>query len=587
MAERKKQNLLTGAGVLAIATVFVKIIGALYKIPLTNLITVEGYAYFTGAYAIYNPLYAMSMAGLPVAVSKLVSQNVELGKIRDAQRIFSVARKLFLMVGLFGTVILAAIAVPCSRLVGSPQNYISMLVIAPCILFCCSMSSFRGYYEGLNNMTPTGISQVIEAGVKLLFGLAATYYMFNRWLGQYRANAVDGAAKVFGVEVKNEAEALSVMYPYVSAVAIAGVTLGSLLGLVYLFIRYKRKGFGFTREELVNSPPAQSDKIIRKDIIRIAAPVALSSFILNISNIIDDITIRTRLAHAFKVGGDIIKGMYASSFEAAQTLDSGIANYLYGTHGSIINIKNLIPTITLTLGISAIPVLSKAWATNNSKDVKSTVESVLRVAMMIALPAGFGIAALSEPILKLMYPRQSDMVPVAAPMLVVYGLFLFLFCIASPVTNMLQAIGRTDIPLKTVAIGSVVKIVLNFILIGNPKINIHGAPISTTCCYIIMVGINIISLAKITNTKINYVSVFLRPFIAAAVCGATAFGAYYITNGKLGLGNTISTLISIIVGAGFYAVILLLIKGIAKDDLEMIPKGEKIAKILEKFKLLG
>lgn len=587
MAERKKQNLLTGAGVLAIATVLVKVIGALYKIPLTNLITVEGYAYFTGAYAIYNPLYAISMAGLPVAVSKLVSQNVELGKVKDAQRIFSVARKLFLMVGLFGTVILAAVAVPYSRLVGSPQNYISMLVIAPCILFCCSMSSFRGYYEGLNNMTPTGVSQVIEAGVKLVFGLAATYYMFNRWLGQYRAAAVDGVAKVFGVEVKNEAEALSVMYPYVSAVAIAGVTLGSFLGLVYLFIRYKRKGFGFTREEIVNSPPAQSDKIIRKDIILIAAPVALSSVILNISNMIDDTTIRTRLAHAFEVGGDVIKGMYASSFEAAQTLDSGIANYLYGTHGSIINIKNLIPTITLTLGISAIPVLSKAWATNNGKDIKSTVESVLRVAMMIALPAGFGIAALSEPILKLMYPRQSDMVPVAAPMLVVYGLFLFLFCIASPVTNMLQAIGRTDIPLKTVAIGSIVKIVLNFILIGNPKINIHGAPISTTCCYIIMVAINLISLAKITKTKINYVSVFLRPFVAAAVCGVTAYGAYFITNGKLELGNTLSTLISIVVGAGFYAVVLLLIKGIAKDDLEMIPKGEKIAKILEKFKLLG
>ncbi len=587
MAERKKQNLLTGAGVLAIATVLVKIIGAIYKIPLTNLITIEGYGYFTGAYAIYTPLYAISMAGLPVAVSKLVSQNVELGRIKDAQRIFSVARRLFLLVGLAGAVILAAIAVPVSNLVGSHQNYISILVIAPCIMFCCQMSSFRGYYEGLNNMTPTGVSQVIEAVVKLVFGISASYLAFNYWLKSYHANAVDGAAKIFGAEVKNEAEALSVMYPYVAAVAISGVTLGSLFGLLYLYIRYKRKGFGFTREEIVNSPPAQDDKKIRRDIIRIAAPVALSSVILNVSNIIDDITIRTRLNHAFEVGGDIIKNLYASSFEAAQTLDSGIANYLYGSHGSVINIKNLVPTITLTLGISAIPVLSKAWASKNKTDIKSTVESVLRVTMMIALPAGFGIAALSEPILKLMYARQTHMVPVAAPMLLVYGLFLFLFCVASPITNMLQAIGRTDIPLKTVAIGSVIKITLNFILIGNPKINVHGAPISTTICYLVMVLINSISLIKCTGVKINFVSVFVRPFIAAATCGVTAFCAYFLANGKLGLGNTISTIISIVVGGCFYALILLLIKGIAREDLEMIPKGEKIAKILEKFGLLG
>ena len=145
MAERKKQTLLTGAGALAIATVLVKIIGALYKIPLTNLISVEGYAYFQGAYAVYTPLYAISMAGLPVAVSKLVSQNIELGKINDAKRIFTVARKLFFLVGVAGTVVLAAIAVPYSRLVNSPENFISILSISPCIMFCCQMSSFRGY----------------------------------------------------------------------------------------------------------------------------------------------------------------------------------------------------------------------------------------------------------------------------------------------------------------------------------------------------------------------------------------------------------------------------------------------------------
>ena len=587
MAERKKQSLLTGAGVLAIATVVVKLIGALYKIPLTNLITVEGYGYFTGAYAVYNPLYAISMAGLPVAVAKLVSQNIELGRIKDAKLIFTVARKLFLAVGLFGTVLLCAIAIPYSNFVGSPQNYISILAVAPCILFCCQMSSFRGYYEGLNNMTPTGVSQVIEAIVKLTFGLAATYFCFNSWIDTYHEEAVNGVATVFGVEVTNEAEALSVMYPYAAAVAILGVTLGSMFGLVYLYIRYKTKGFGFTREELVNSPAAESEKSLRSQLIKIAAPVALSSIILNVSNIIDDTTIRNRLAYALENAPEVIKGMYASSLEAAQTLDSGIVNYLYGTHGSVLNIKNLIPTITMTLGISAIPVLSAAWAAKNKKEVKSTIESAIRVAMMIALPAGFGIAALAKPILTLLYPSQPDMVPIATPMMIVYGFGIFLFAIVSPVTNMLQAVGRTDIPLRTVAIGSAVKIILNFILIGNPDINIYGAPVSTTVCYIIMISINLTSLIKVTGVKINFVSVFVKPFISALGCGVGAYLVYFVSADKVGLSNTLATLISICAGAGIYAVLMLLIKGIAKDDLVMIPKGEKIAKVLAKFGFLG
>lgn len=588
MADRKKQTLLTGAGVLAIASLSVKLIGALYKIPLTDyILTVEGYAFFTRAYAVYSPLYAISMAGLPVAVSKLVSQNVELGRIRDAQRIFTVARKLFLIVGLVGTAILCAIAVPYSHIIGRPMNYVAILVVAPCILFCCQMSSFRGYYEGLTNMTPTAVSQVIEALSKLVFGLGITYFFFKKWVGSYHANNVDGVATVFGVQVENEAQALAAIYPFAAAVAISGVTLGSMLGLVYLYARYKKKGFGFTRDEIVNSPAPESDKTLRSQIIRIAAPVALSSIVLNISNIIDDFTINIRLDHAFEVGKDIIKGMYSQIFTAAGTLDEGIVDYLYGTHASVINIKNLIPQLTLVLGISAIPILSMAWTAKDKTRIKSNIETVIRVTMMVALPAGMGIAVLADPILRLLYSKQTAMIPLAAPMLRFYGFGIFLFAIVSPVTNMLQAIGRTDIPLRTVAIGSAIKIILNFILIGNPKININGAPISTTIVYALMITINLTSLIKVAKIKINFVSVFLKPLVAALACGATAFGSYKLLAEIMSINSKISTLAAICVGAGFYAIVLLLIKGIAKDDVLMLPKGEKIAKVLAKFRLLG
>lgn len=587
MAERKKQSLLTGAGVLALATVIVKIIGAVYKIPLTNLLTPEGYGYFTGAYAIYNPLYAISMAGLPVAVSKMVSQNVELGRIKDAQRIFHVAQQLFFIVGLAGTAILMLIAYPYSVLVKSPMNYVSVLVVAPCVLFCCMMSSFRGYYEGLKNMTPTGVSQVIEASVKLVFGLSATYICFNHWLSTYHNEAVDGKATVFGQQVTSEAEALAVMYPYAAAVAIMGVTLGSMLGLLYLFIKYKRHGFGFTREEIVNSPAPQSDKELRKNLIRIAAPVALSSIVLNISNMIDDLTIRNRLAYAIEVGADTIKSMYSASLAASQTLDEGIHNYLYGTHGSVLNIKNLIPTITLTLGISAIPALTSAWAAKDKKEIKGTIETVLRVTMMIAMPAGLGIAAIPGPILELLYSSSRDMIPIAEPMLRLYGLGMFLFAATSPMTNMLQAVGRMDIPIKSIAIGSCAKILLNYILIGNPNININGAPISTAVCYVIIFAINLTSLLRVTKVKINVVSVYIKPFISALLCGIVAWGTNYIIAEKLMVESRLVCIAAIGLGGITYAISMLLFKGIVKDDVLMLPKGEKIAKVLAKFRLLG
>ncbi len=588
MAERKKQSLLEGAGVLAIATIIVKLIGAVFKIPINNLLGTEGYGYFTGAYAVYTPLYAISMAGLPVAVSKLVSQNMELGRIKDAKAIFKISQKLFFIVGFTGMAILMAISVPYSNFSKAPMNFVSILAVAPCVLFCCMMSSFRGYYEGLRNMTPTGVSQVIEALVKLIFGLSATY-VFMKWAtSHYEANAVNGAMTLFGVDVTNKAEALAAIYPYSAAVAILGVTLGSAIGLVYLFIRYKRKGFGFTREELVNSPEPESNKAILKSLLAISIPVAASSLVSNVSNLIDDVTIRSRLAVALETGLETVKNMYGETLAFSETLDENIGTYLYGMHGSVINIKNLIPTITLTLGISAIPVLSKAWTAKDKGEIRVCIESALRVAMLIAMPAGIGIAVLAEPIIALIYGGDNPaLAPSAAFMMTVYGLAIPLFAIASPLTNMLQAVGKTKVPIVTMLIGGVIKVVLNFIMIANPEINIKGACISTTICYIVMVIINIIQLLKATGVKINFVSIFVKPLVAALSCGVGAWAANYILVDVMAIESRLTTIIAVGVGAVFYAIVILLAKGIVKDDVLMLPKGEKIAKVLAKFRLLG
>ncbi len=179
------------------------------------------------------------------------------------------------------------------------------------------------------------------------------------------------------------------------------------------------------------------------------------------------------------------------------------------------------------------------------------------------------------------------MTPITAPLLIVYGLCMFLFSTTSPITNMLQAVGRTDVPVKTIAIGSVIKIAMNFVLIGNPAINIHGAPISTAVMYTVMIAINLTMLLRVTKTKINFVSVFLKPFVCAAVCGIAAFFSYGIFMRFSFLQGTLATLGAICVGGVFYVIMLFLVKGIAKDDVEMLPKGEKIVKVLAKYQLLG
>ena len=596
MEENKKQgqSMLNGAFILVVATVLVKVIGALYKMPLTALIGGVGRGYFTQAYEIYTPVYAIAMAGLPVAVSKLVSQEKALGNYRDIRVIMHTARRIFLLTGMVATIFLMAIAYPYSKFViKAPDNFSSILAIAPSVFFCCCMSSFRGYYEGLSNMIPTGISQVIEALGKLVLGLT-----FANVIMKYGLKRYESGQSVFGQIVANKAEALSAIYPFTAAGAISGVTIGTLLGLAFLIFRHKIVGDHITDAMLASSPEAQSSKSWSKMIIVTALPIAAGSLILNVTNLIDTITIKNRLAHAMLVNADVIKNMYSAQIAASQTLDSDIATYLYGAYGTALDFKNLIPTITMTLGISAIPALSAAWAVKDRVTTKITIESVIRITMLVSLPAGFGLGVLANPILSIVYngTNASDVVPIAAGVLATYGFAIFLFAVSSPVTNMLQAVGRMDIPLKSMVAGAVVKIILNYILVGNPRININGAPIGSIICYIIMVVINVIMLIRITDVDIDFKSVFFKPLICAAISCLAALGCCKV----FGLllqdfgdpasrinGSTIATLIAIFAAAFAYIISLLLVKAISKDDVNMLPKGEKIAKVLEKRGFLG
>ncbi len=588
----KGQSMLNGALILVVATLIVKVIGAIYKIPLTALIGEVGRGYFSSAYEIYTPIYAISMAGLPVAVSKMVSESVTLGNYRDARMIFRVAKRLFLIVGIVGTLLLALIAFPYVKLGQCEDNLWSILMIAPSIFFCCMMSTYRGYYEGLRNMTPTAVSQVIEALGKLILGLVFAKAVMTGGMNKFAKGE-----EIFGQLCTTEAEALSVIYPFAAAAAVFAVTLGTVAAFIFMVIHKKIKGDSFSRTQLVNSPRPKSSNEITSTMITIAIPMVISALITNVTNLIDNFTIRTRLAHAVSENLEYFKTAFADSLLGSGTLDKDIGTYLYGCYFSALDFKNLITSITMSLGVSAIPALAAAMAIKNRKEVSSTLNSLIRICMLVAAPAGLGIAALAEPIMTLLYggTAAENLIPISSPIVMIYGIGTFVIALSTPLTNALQAMGRADIPAKIVALGAVIKVICNFIFVGIPELNIYGATIGTLVCYTVIVVMNIYFTIKVSKTKINFVSTIIKPIIAAVLCAFSAYATQAVfsnilTFGEAGSklnGYNFSTLLGVGVAVVVYAVALLVIKGIAKDDLLMLPKGKKIAAAFEKFNLLG
>ncbi len=592
---------------LMFGVVLVKLIGALFKIPLTDMLGATGRGYFNSAYEVYTPIFAISMAGLPVAVSRMVAENVALNKHREARMVFNVSKRIFILVGVIGTLVLLIAAYPYTRFVAGSKSLPAVLCVAPSIFFCCFMSAYRGYYEGLRNMTPTAISQVIEALGKLLIGLALAKIVISIGMNQYEAGMLASgnvSATVFGNAVTSDTEANSVIIPWAAAGAVLGVTVGSIASTVFLMICHKIKGDGFERVQLVNSPKSAPSDVLAKEMIKIAIPMVISALVLNITNLVDTMTIQSRILSALNADFDTVLQMHSESFNEAVRLSrlnlndiKEVKNYLWGAYGMALDFKNLVPTITIQLGVSALPALAAAWAVKDKKSTKSTIETVIRIGMLIALPAGIGMAALAEPILNIIYARgsSSDAIAVVTPILVAYGLATPVMAISTPTTNMLQAIGRTDIPVKSVVVGAIVKIICNFVLVGNPKINIYGAVVGTILFYVVIVVCNLTSLLRISKVKVNWASVLVKPLICASLCGVTAYAAngllttVFPSDPSQSIFNmgTISAVISIGLAVVVYAISLLLIKGIAREDVIVLPKGEKIAKTLEKYGLLG
>lgn len=577
--KRTSQSFLEGALILVFATLVVKVIGAIFKIPLGNLLGEEGFAYFSVAYNVFTPLYSLAMAGLPVAVARMVSENATKGNFREVRKILRVSTAAFTVTGgLASIIMLLSAKLYSDKIVETPAAFLSIICLAPAVFFCCMMSSRRGYYEGLKNMYPTAISQMIEAVAKLLFGLVFAWLVIYIGTSQFETDKT-----VFGTFCETETDAMSIIYPFASAAAILGVTLSTMIGAVYLHIRYRIKGDSITEEQLLTSPPARGSKDILRSLCAVAIPVSLGTLATTLTSFIDSSSILNRLNHAMEIEPQTIISMYPGIGEKA----TDIPDFIYGAYCYAISIFNLVPTITTTFAISALPAVTAAWTLQDSAQTKKSVESVLRITSLVAFPAGIGISVLAKPILKLLYPSAERAlgVDIAAPALALLGIGVIFVALLTPINSMLQAVGRADIPVKLMLVGGTIKIITNFVLVAVPSINVKGAPVGTILCYVFLFLASIFFLCHEIGTTPGIKTTFIKPFAAAAACGGAAAVSYNLFEGVLS--SNLATVISIIFAAIIYAICLLLFKALSKDDIIMLPKGKKIVKILEKRGWIG
>lgn len=548
----KKNSFYGGAAILAVGSILVKIIGALYKIPLARALTDEAYVDFNTAYNVYNFFLTISTAGLPVALSKTISEANALDRQKQVDRIFSVALRTFLLLGSVSFVAMSFFGGPLATAMGDESAVYCVRALSPSVLCVCIMAAFRGYYQGHSYMIPTAVSQIIEAFCKLVFGLALLYAVI-RFLP--------------GTEIYRQRIA--------AAGAITGVSIGSVIALVFLVIFFLRDRRGTDRSGFSDKP--DSGSAILRRLLELAIPITLGSAAVSIVTLIDTRVVMTLLKRMYTDMPELIteKAIAQASLEGGVDPVLYMAQGLKGIYDKCMAIYNLPSQLMVAITASVIPAVSAALARKDKRGAGRTAGSALRIGAMLCLPMGFGLFALGGPIVKLVL----NLDPVTGgPIMSILGLATIFICIMLICNSILQAQGLVSLPVITVVVGGIIKIVVNYILVGNYSININGAPVGTLCCFAVAAGMDLFFVHRALSHPPKYTQVFLKPLIASVVMGAAAWACHGLLNRFLG--NSLATVGGILVGMIVYIILIVALKAISPDDLALMPGGSKIAKVL-------
>lgn len=521
-----------GVAIMSIAGIISKLLGAIFRIPLANWIGAKGMSYYSAAYSMYSFFLFISMAGLPVAISRMISERNAIGDERNLRRVFKVSIFLMISLGTVSAAILFFSAEKISIKIANQGAYLSMVALVPVLMFAPVVASLRGYFQGRQNMLPSGLSEIIEQLFRVFVGLSLAYFFLNKSLVKASAGATFGAS------------------------------VGSFAAMIlmfFLYLRFKKRDNGL----LENNHEKESIKSILKELIYISVPITIGSSILPIVFMIDAAMIMPRLR---ATGWGVV--------------DSKV---LYGLLGGYCYPITEFPQIfTIAVTVSMVPAVAEAIKKKDRLSLETNIEVGMKSLMLISFPCMIGLLVMAHPVLSLLYPARPHEIDLATPILQILTLGIISFSMLRAFSSILQGAGKQLIPVRNLAIGAATKISITYILVGINSINIKGAAIGNILAFFVTAFLNYLSVRKYIGVKLDIKEIMLKPLAISALMGVITIGIYKLL-GMFIDSYSITTMLSIIAAAFSYFVLVFITGYISKADTEFIPYGDKIYKIAKKL----
>lgn len=533
-----------GAAILGIAGLLVKIIGAVYRIPLANIVGESGMAYYEVAYPYYSWLLVISSAGLPTAISKLVSERIALGDIVGAKRVFRAALRLLFVIGIVTAVLLFVLSSPIANLSGAAPARYSLMALSPALLLVSVMCAYRGYLQGMQCMTGTAISQIVEQLIKLIFGF--------------------GLAFLF-VKTRSDAPELAAMG------ALIGVSVSELVALAVIKFYYDARIRNRSLPVCVSTKGAKSGLrgSIIKRLLAIAIPITIGASIMPVTGIADSVFIIN-----FLEKHDIAMGI-------AEEIANENARVAYTVLRSYVTpLINMPAVLTLSLSMSLVPAISQAVTRKEKRIVNAASRTGIKLAMFIGAPCAAGLFILGGPIMSLLYSavrNNQDRFIQAQQVMYIAAVGVLFLSLVQTLTGIIQGLGKPRVPVYFLALGGIVKVVSMLVLMQFTSMGILGAALSTVLCYAVAGIADTVYVIRKTRMNISYTDTFAKPLFSSIVMGFAVF-AVYTLGSKLGH-PTLATLASLCVGVAVYGGLMILLRPFSNSDLEFLPKKDLFRRI--------
>ena len=521
------RSFISGVLLLSLSTVAVKVIGLAFKIPMLSLLGTDGMGYFNSAYEIYAFLCVITTAGLPTALSMLISSARARGEGERIRRTFRSALALFAAIGVVGSAVMALFSQRLAETIGNPDARLSIIAIAPTLLIICISSAIRGYAQGFEYMSPTALSQLMEAAGKLAFGV-----IFARF-------ALDN-----GLEL-----------PEVAACAVAGIGVGAAISLIYLLAAMGSKKIkGQLRDCTVECAIKRKSSL--RELISVALPITLGSAVIGLTRIIDMT--------------QIMRGLQSIGVSADES------NRIYGAYTTLaLPVFSLVPSLISPISMALVPELSASIARHDFEGERSVTESSLRYTALLATPASLALTLFSEPILCIIFPSQRDAVELCAPLLSMLGGSVLFSCLMTTTNALLQSYRKQSLPIISMSLGVVLKLVSTYALVRIERVGVMGAPIGSLICNIAVTYLNLYFLWKYSGVRVNSSLTLFKPLLASLVSVGGGFALY-----RFLLERTESLLLSFGVAACAavlaYIAIALMLGCITEQDIRLLPFGARI-----------